>query len=102
MSVGTCCTRADAHKPRCSFFWFAVFGGIGLRIEREAANLGVGCDFDDYDGLVREPKVTIDGLDYYRLSCRASEDQWFDMVHNFPLSRYGFFFFFFFFYYIPM
>lgn len=25
------------------FIWFAVFGGAGLRMERQAANLGVDC-----------------------------------------------------------
>ena len=25
------------------FIWFAVFGGAGLRMERQAANLGIDC-----------------------------------------------------------
>ena len=25
------------------FIWFSVFGGAGLRMERQAANLGIDC-----------------------------------------------------------
>ena len=66
-----------------------MFGGIGLRIERDAANLGIECEFDGDGGLINEPVREIDGRQYWRLSCRGVQDIWFDMVHNFPMPRYA-------------
>ena len=81
-------TECDSRcSLTCSFFWFATFGGIGIRIERQAANLGITCEFDDEGTLINQPMLEIDGLQYWRLSCRKSEDQWFDMVTNFPMER---------------
>jgi hypothetical protein len=65
---------------RCRFFWFATFGGISLRIERMAANLGIQCDSNG--GM---PYAEVDGRQFWRLSCRDTADQWFDMVSNFPM-----------------
>jgi hypothetical protein len=64
----------------CSIFWFATFGGIALRIERMAANLGATCDFNE-----KEPFAEVDGHQFWRPSCRGVSSQWFDMVDNFPM-----------------
>ena len=44
------------------FIWFSVFGGAGLRMERQAANLGIDCvagpdDMGDSYFLVRRSSV---------------------------------------------
>ena len=63
-----------------TFFWFAVFGAAGLRMERQAANFGLDCSMDD-------PMVELAGRQWWRLSCRASTDMWFDLFSNFPMSK---------------
>lgn len=63
-----------------SCYWFAMFGGVGLRIERQAANLGVTCADDP-------PMMEVGGSEYWRLSCRGTDDMWFDMLTNFPMHR---------------
>jgi BCCT, betaine/carnitine/choline family transporter len=61
--------------------WFGIFGAIALRVERQAANMGITCDgFSD-------PMVTVDGAQLWRLSCRSSTDMWFDMLTNFPMHQ---------------
>eukprot|EP00892_Ulva_mutabilis_P009681 jgi/Ulvmu1/7085/UM033_0146.1 len=83
------------------FIWFAVFGGTGLRIERQAANLGITCTEDAEGNSVFErmmaegravplpqPMVDLEGREFWRLSCRSSTEQWFDMFANFPMTKF--------------
>ena len=62
-----------------TFLWFAIFGGAGLRMEREAANVNITCS-----SLLGGETATesLNGL--YRLSCRSKNDMWFDLM-----GRYG-------------
>ena len=82
------------------FVWFAVFGGTGLRIERQAANLGITCT-EAPDGVtvfermmegnravpLSGPVVELEGREWWRLSCRSPTEQWFDMFANFPMTK---------------
>ena len=53
-----------------SFLWMSVFGGIGIRMERDAANAGLNCS-NPIRGTL------------YRLSCRTKEDMWFDVMQKY-------------------
>lgn len=83
-----------------SFLWFAIFGGTALRIERQAANLGINCELgSDGETLLfsrvteagtlplSEPMVELDGREFWRLSCRGSTEMWFDVFANYPLHK---------------
>ena len=84
-----------------SFFWFAIFGGTALRIERQAANLGIQCslinDVPQYTRVTGDqslplsvgPMVELEGREFWRLSCRNETDMWFDVFANYPLHKYG-------------
>lgn len=85
-----------------SFFWFAIFGGTALRIERQAANLGISCELGgDGETLLfsrvtesgtlplEKPMVELGGREFWRLSCRDSTDMWFDVFANYPLHKYA-------------
>ena len=62
-----------------SFMWFCIFGGAGIRMEREAALKGITCN----STLGGATSLKSDnGL--YRLSCREKNDMWFDVI-----SQYG-------------
>ncbi|CEM33500.1 unnamed protein product [Vitrella brassicaformis CCMP3155] len=54
-----------------TFFWFSVFGGAGLRMEREAALQGIDCD------------TPVDGASLVRLSCRKTTDMWYDVLGHY-------------------
>ena len=82
------------------FIWFAVFGGVGLRIERQAANLGITCSTDASGEAVYEqmidgahgrplpdPMIELEGRQFWRLACRSPTEQWFDMLSNFPMTK---------------
>ena len=84
------------------FIWFAIFGGTGLRIERQAANLGITCGTDATGAAVFEqalsnnstvalanPMIAIAGREFWRLSCRSQTSMWFDLFANFPMTKYG-------------
>ena len=62
-----------------TFLWLAIFGGAGLRMERQAANANITCS-----SLLGGETATesLNGL--YRLSCRSKNDMWFDLM-----DRYG-------------
>ena len=53
-----------------SFLWMCVFGGIGIKMERDAANAGLNCS-NPIRGTL------------YRLSCRTKEDMWFDVMQKY-------------------
>ncbi|CEM17339.1 unnamed protein product [Vitrella brassicaformis CCMP3155] len=58
-----------------TFFWFSIFGGAGLRMEREAARNGVDCSTEF--PAVPGPD------DYVRLTCRGTNDMWFDVMDHY-------------------
>ena len=67
------------------FMWFCIFGGAGLKMERDAVKLGVNCSNPLYDdGNVR----------LYKLSCRKSS-QIFNLLEQYGdnLSRSSAFFY---------
>ena len=61
-----------------SFLWMSIFGGAGLKMERNAEIANITCDSplggtnatDSFNGL-------------YRLSCRETNDQWFDVMTSY-------------------
>eukprot|EP01023_Acetabularia_acetabulum_P042350 TRINITY_DN417_c1_g1_i1.p1 TRINITY_DN417_c1_g1~~TRINITY_DN417_c1_g1_i1.p1 ORF type:complete len:740 (+),score=151.80 TRINITY_DN417_c1_g1_i1:108-2327(+) len=64
-----------------SFFWFATFGGAGLRMERDARlvyNLTADNDIIRFD----------DGTAITLLSNKASESMWFDLLERYPLHDF--------------
>lgn len=63
-----------------TFVWFAMFGSAGLRMERQAANFGLTCEEDNM-------MVEVAGRQWWRLSCRGSTDQWFDLFSNYPMHK---------------
>ncbi len=48
-----------------AFFWFSIFGGIGLKMERDAAIAGITCD-----SILGGKDATESWNGLYRLSCR--------------------------------
>ena len=58
-----------------TFMWMCVFGGAGLRVEREAALANITCD-SVLGG--KNSTESLNGL--YRLSCRSSDQMWFDLM----------------------
>ena len=60
------------------FLWFTIFGGIGIKMEREAALAGVTCN-STLGG--KDATESFNGL--YRLSCREKNDMWFDVVSQY-------------------
>jgi hypothetical protein len=91
--------RTHAGPVLYGFIWFSVFGGIGLRIERQAANLGIMCAENKAEEHVfwqatpagnvtlAAPQLEFEGAVYTRLSCRDTTDQWFDIFMNFPMTK---------------
>jgi BCCT, betaine/carnitine/choline family transporter len=81
------------------FLWFAVFGGAALRVERQAANLGIQCDLGEANETIYSrvtesgilpldrPMVELEGRQFWRLSCRSTTDMWFDVFANFPMTK---------------
>ncbi|XP_032221430.2 glycine betaine transporter 1 [Nematostella vectensis] len=61
-----------------SLMWFSVFGGAGLKMERNAAIAGINCSWPLGGATATEP---YNGL--YRLSCRPSTSMWFDVVESY-------------------
>lgn len=61
-----------------SFLWFAIFGGAGLNMEREAALKGINCS-DDLGGTnSTEPRGKL-----FRLSCRGETQMYFDLLQQY-------------------
>lgn len=61
-----------------SFFWFCIFGGAGLTMEREAALRGINCSWVLGGKDATEP---YEGL--YRLSCRSNAQMYFDLMQGY-------------------
>lgn len=62
-----------------SILWFSVFGGAGLKMERDATLANITCDLPKGGTNATE---SLNGL--FRLSCRDKNDMWFDVM-----SQYG-------------
>lgn len=62
-----------------SILWFCVFGGAGLKMERDATLANITCDLPKGGTNATE---SLNGL--FRLSCRDKNDMWFDVM-----SQYG-------------
>ena len=62
-----------------SILWFSVFGGAGLKMERDATLANITCDLPKGGKNATE---SLNGL--FRLSCRDKNDMWFDVM-----SQYG-------------
>ena len=56
------------------FMWFCIFGGAGLKMERDAAKLNVTC----IDPLFDDGNVRL-----YRLSCRKSSEMFYDLLEQY-------------------
>ena len=61
-----------------SIMWFSVFGGAGIRMEREAAINNITCSSPLGGAAATE---SFHGL--YRLSCRPSTSMWFDVMEQY-------------------
>ena len=61
-----------------TFMWMCVFGGAGLQIERDAAVANITCD-SILGG--KNSTESLNGL--YRLSCRSSDQMWFDVMESY-------------------
>ena len=61
-----------------TLLWFSVFGGAGLRMERNAALANITCDSALGGKAATE---SFNGL--YRLSCRGKTDMWFDVMDQY-------------------
>ena len=61
-----------------SILWFSIFGGVGLRMERNAELANITCSSVLGGG---EAKESFEGL--YRLSCRGKTDMWFDVMESY-------------------
>ena len=62
-----------------SILWFTVFGGAGLKMERDATLANITCDLPKGG---KDATESLNGL--FRLSCRDKNDMWFDVM-----SQYG-------------
>ena len=61
-----------------SILWLSIFGGVGLRMERNAELANITCTSVLGGG---EAKESLHGL--YRLSCREKTDMWFDVMESY-------------------
>ena len=61
-----------------TFLWMCVFGGAGLRIERDAAIANITCD-----SVLGGTNSTESFNGLYRLSCRSSDQMWFDVMESY-------------------
>ena len=61
-----------------TFLWFSIFGGAGLAMEREAELAGINCS------SVLGGKFSNEAyLGMFRLSCRTSEQMFFDLMRSY-------------------
>ncbi|XP_028409336.1 uncharacterized protein LOC114531936 isoform X2 [Dendronephthya gigantea] len=68
-----------------SFLWFCIFGGAGLRMERDAVLKGVNCS-----SALGGTNAT-EGLDkLYKLSCRKQTQMYFDVLDQYGENLSGF------------
>ena len=61
-----------------TFLWLTIFGGAGLRMERNAALANITCS-SAFGG--KNATDNFQGL--YRLSCRSKNDMWFDVMDHY-------------------
>ena len=61
-----------------SFLWLSIFGGAGLRMERNAASANITCS-----SSLGGKKATLNFEGLYRLSCRSKNDMWFDVMDQY-------------------
>lgn len=57
------------------FMWFCIFGGAGLKMQRDAEVAGVNCSVSKY--------VVVDDNKLYKLSCRPDTQQFFDLLQQY-------------------
>lgn len=57
------------------FMWFCIFGGAGLKMERDAVLAGVNCSVSPY--------VEVENAKLYKLSCRKDTQQFFDLLQQY-------------------
>jgi choline-glycine betaine transporter len=57
------------------FMWFCIFGGAGLKMERDAVLAGVNCSVSPY--------VEVENHKLYKLSCRNNTQQFFDLLQQY-------------------
>ena len=67
------------------FLWFTIFGGAGLKMEREAALNGINCTSEFGGTNATEPKDRL-----FRLSCRADSQMYFDVIQQYGDNLGGF------------
>ena len=67
------------------FLWFTIFGGAGLKMEREAAKNGINCTSERGGANATEP---LNGL--FRLSCRSDSQMYFDVMQQYGDNLGGF------------
>ena len=64
-----------------AFLWFAIMGGAGLKMERNAALAGVTCN------STLGGSGAVEGYNnMYRLSCRGKNEMWFDLIRSYGVS----------------
>ena len=61
-----------------TFVWLSIFGGAGLKMERNAEIANITCN-STFGGELSTK--SLNGL--YRLSCRSANDQWFDVMNSY-------------------
>ena len=61
-----------------TFLWLTIFGGAGIRMERNAALANVTCS-SPFGG--KTATKSFEG--FYRLSCRPKNDMWFDLMDQY-------------------
>lgn len=61
-----------------TFLWITIFGGAGLRMERNAALANITCS-----SPLGGKNATQSFLGLYRLSCRSKNDMWFDVMEQY-------------------
>ena len=61
-----------------TFFWFSIFGGAGLSMERNAALSGINCS-----SVLGGKHSTESDNGLYRLSCRSDTQMLFDLMQSY-------------------
>ena len=67
------------------FLWFTIFGGAGLKMERDAANAGINCSSELGGENAKEPFNRL-----FRLSCRSESQMFFDVMQQYGQNLSGF------------
>ena len=60
------------------FIWFSIFGGAGLKMERNAELAGIACN-----STLGGAGSTQSDNGLWRLSCRKVDDMWFDLITHY-------------------